>query len=572
MVLGIFSRKIDRRRIYQEARRVERHVQSLIIGSEHPVENMMEEFDQVLAEISAIRSPEMLEPFLRLEELSTDIISSFYAHRICFRLHHNLKRPAGNVEIALYEKACLKHYDFLCELDTVFYPEIIRRRDVAAMLANRQFHWLCELTKLCCLKGTTVPQDYFAAADGLLAVGDEQGIANESIAPYPKLYPEERASLVKNQTRQYLMTSFFHSELPAADLDVVNTLWRIMPFDQALISDKKTAETTHFIQHQPGKNVLQRVHPDLDERNVQGWFSGLRLAEALQQQASHSLRLTQETALGELFAQVINEKSIGRVATFLGNAPTRENKRARVNMETEVFTELTDCICYLRRINDDFLIALSDVDETRRFNPYGQFEETKFGYVEGYVNQTLKSTVNENIARTLTRKMEADYGTCGLAPALWRIDNASATGYGLLIPKDTKPPEIGSIVIVSRENDNGIEFAIARRFNPGSEHGTLGVELLFAGCDADPFFVLYCKDSDGRFPAERLIDPYGFLLTDNDDVDADRRTSVLLVSRKLRLPDGGTMRLKTLENRLDGQIAEKRDQGRNWVAYQWNPL
>ena len=572
MVFGIFSKKIDRVRIYQDVRRVEQHFQNTILGVDPPVESIIDEFDSVLEEIARSHTPAMLEPLLRLEELSAGIVSSYYASRICARLRGNLRRHFRNDEIALYEAACRKHFEFLSELGTIFYPEIIRNRETCAIVANRQFHWLCELTKISCIHGAPTPDEYFESAEGLLAFGDEQGITDEVVAPYRNLYPEEKASLGKNKIRQYLLTTFLNSELPGSDIDVANTLWRIMPLQNAHFTSKKSPEVTHFIMHgDSGRNALLRIYPELAEESVGLWFCGLRLASEMRQMVSKAQKLVQETALGELFSQVISEKSIERVAFFFSASQTRENKRIAVRMDTEVFTEIIDCICYLRRVNEDFLMALSDVDEKRKFNIHEQFEEMNFGYVAGHVNQMTRATVNEGIAKTLKRKMEAEYANCGKAPAIWRIDDVSSTGYGLILPKGTKPPETAGIVILSRENEEGIEFAVARRYSSGKEKNILGVELLYPGCDVDPFFIVKCYD-DGAYVGG-LADPYGFLLTGNPPEGAESEPySIMILSKKTRLPQRCTLRIRTLDNTLEGWLAGTRSEGFNWVAYQWKPV
>lgn len=573
MVFGIFSRKIDRVRIYQDVRRVEQHFQNTILGADPPVENIIAEFDRVLEEIPAVRVPAMLEPLLRLEELSAGIVSSFYASRICLRLRGSLKRHLRSEELALYEKACAKHLEFLGEIETVFYPEIIRSRQMAAVVANRQFHWLCELTKICCIRGVAVPEDYFDAADGILETGEEQGLLEEVVTPYRNLYPEEQVSLSKNHVRQYLITAFQNSELPGSDLDVANTLWRIMSFQNARFSDRKTAEATHFVpKPESGARILLRVYPELDETQVDGWFCGLRLASEMRDMARNAQQLVQESSLGELFSQVISDKSIERVALFLSASQTRENKRMRVSMETEVFTEIVDCICYLRRINEEFLLALSDVDEKRKFHIHEQFEEMNFGYVDGHVNRMTRSVVNESIAKSLMRKMDAEYTNCGLVPALWRIDDVSTTGYGLVLPKASKPPEMGGIVILSRENDEGVEFAVARRFSSTTEKAVLGVELLFPGCEVDPFYILKCNDDDSP-SVGRVVDPYGFLLTGNaPEGNGEPPYSILLLSKKTRIPQRSTLKIKTLDATVEGWVTGTRAEGTNWVAFQWKLL
>ena len=573
MVFGIFSRKIDRVRIYQDVRRVEQHFQNTILGSDPPVENIIDEFDQVLSEIPAVRTPAMLEPLLRLEELSTAILSSFYASRICISLRGNLRRQVRNEEIALYERACAKHLEFLGELDAVFYPEIIRDKTLAAVVANRQFHWLCELTKISCIRGVPAPAAFFEAAEGIVAYGEEQGIKEELVSPYGVLYPEEKMSIAKNQMRQYLITAFLNSELPGSDLDVANTLWRIMPFRSARFCDRKTPEVTHFVPSgDSNQNVLLRVYPELDEQGVHRWFCGLRLAGEMRDMAAKADQLIQDTALGELFSQVLNQKSVERVAQFFSVAQTRENERVHVRVDTEVFTEIIDCICYLRRVNEDFLIALSDVDEKRKFNIHEQFEEMKFGYVDGHVNQTTRGMVNEGIAKSLMRKMEVEYANCGLAPVNWRIDDVSHTGYGLIVPKESKAPETGGIVILSKENDEGIEFAVARRFSRSEEKDILGVELLFPGCDVDPFFILKCED-DSALSITKPLEPYGFLLTGNPRDGVEMQPySLLLLSKKTKIPQRGSLRIKTIDRSLEGWVTGMRAEGSNWVAYQWKPL
>lgn len=571
MVFGIFSRKIDRVRIYQDVRRVEQHFQNTILGSDPPVENIIEEFDQVLAEIPVARVPAMLEPLLRLEELSTAIVSSFYAIRICVRLRGNLRRQVRSEELSLYERACAKHLEFLGELDTVFYPEIIRDKKMAAQVANRQFHWLCELTKIACLRGEAVPEAFFEAAEGIVTYGEEQGIMEEVVSPYPALYPEERASIAKNLVRQYLITAFVNSELPGADLDVANTLWRIMPFRTARFCDQKTPEVTHFLAREgSGRHVLQRVYPELDGKNVGRWFCGLRLASDMRDMAAKGEELA-NTALGELFSAVLNPRSMERVAQFFSVSQTRENERINVRVDTEVFTEIVDCICYLRRVNEDFLIALSDVDEKRKFNIHEQFEETKFGYVDGHVNQTTRGIVKEGIAKSLMRKMDLEYAQCGLAPLNWRIADVSHTGYGLIVPKEDKPPEIGGIVILSKENDQGIEFAVVRRFRRGDDGDVLGVELLYPGCAVDPFFILKCEEGTA-LSTLHLIEPYGFLLTGGAGSEAGEPSSLLLLSKKTRIPQRCSLYIKTLDQEMEGWVTGVRNEGSNWAAYQWKPL
>lgn len=573
MVFGFFSRKVDRARIYQDVRKVEQHFQNTILGAEPPVENVIEEFDLVLDEIPAIRTPEMLEPLLRLEELSAGMVAAFYVSRISIRLRGNLKRHLHNEELALYERVCAKHLEFLGELEIVFFPEIIRSKNLDTMVSNRQFHWLCELTKVACIKGVALPDEYFQLADEIFAKGKERGISDEMLAPYPGLYPEEKASLSKNKIRQFLITAFLNSELLSSDIDVANTLWRIMPFGDARFSPQKTPDATHFIAHcETQSHTLLRIYPELDERHVRLWFCGLRLAAEMLAMASKATQLVQNTNLGTLFSEVINEKSIERIAHFFSTSQSRENKRMRVSMETEVFTEIIDCICYLRRVNEDFLLALSDVDPKRKFHIHEQFEEMNFGYVDGHVNRTTRNVATESIAKSLIRKLDAEYANFGMEPSLWRIDDVSNTGYGLILPNGSKPPEMSGIVILSKENDEGIEFAVARRYSVGPEKSVLGCELLFPGCDVDPFFVLKCH-SDGIPLSANLTDPYGFLLTGSASEESSEPSySILLMSKKTKIPQRCTLMLKTLDGGLEGWVTGIRCEGFNWVAYQWKPL
>lgn len=570
MVFGIFSRKIDRAKVYQDVRRVEQHFQNTILGAEPPLENIMEEFDRVLAEIIPAHESAMLEPLLRLEELSAGIASSFYAMRISVRLRGNLRRRWNSEEIGLYERLCRKHCEFLEELETAFYPQVIRHKKLAAVVANRRFHWLCELTKIFCLQGKSAPPEYFEAAESIMAFGEAQEITEIRVSPYRNLYPEERVSLNKNRIRQYLITVFLNSDLPGSDLDVANTLWRMISFRHAQFSEKRTPESTHFIPADDADGtLLLRVYPELNEKKARLWFSGLRLASEMRKMAPRVQELQQGTALGGLFSQVISEKSVERTAILLSASQIRENQRMPVCVDTEAFAEIIDCICYLRRVNEDFLIGLSDVDEKRKFNIHEQFEEMKFGYVEGHVNQATRRVVTESLAKGLTRKLDAEYANCGMAPALWRIDDVSANGYGLTLPVGVKPAEVGSLVILSRTDGDGIEFAVVKRFTPGPEKNVLGVEFLYPGCEVDPFFILRCRAESGDVLSP-IADPYGFLLTPEANGEATG-CSVVLLPKRTRLPQCCTVQIKTMDDRMEGELAGVCEEGLNWVVYRWNP-
>ena|GEM_PF-5977878 len=572
MVFGIFKKKIDRVRIIQNLNRTEHHFQNIISGSENPLESILEEFAEILSEIAQAPDESMLEPLLRFEELSTEIVSGFYSNRICSRMRGSTMQRIFWPEVKVYEAACIKHHKYLDQIEKMFHAGLSRNGDKAVLLLNRQFHWLCELTKVCCITGVLPRDSYFDAANNLLQAGTQMGVADVAIAPYRNLYPEERVSLRTSHIRQYLIASFFNSELPACDVEVANVLWRIRSVGEAEFTESWTSTTTHFLPLSgTDKNILRRVFPEMDEKTVSAWFSAASLPGHMGGMTGKARASIDNTALGEFFGQILSDRSIERIADFFSLAATRKHRRVRTSIEAEVFSTIIGCICHLRRINEEYLIGLSDMGETQPYNLYDHFDNVKFGYVEGHVNQTLKSMSNESIVRELLHKIEVQFGTgCGIAPMQWYVDDVSVTGYGLVVPRDCKAPEIGGIIILSKEDVEGIEFAVARRFRRSTEKDFLGVKILFAGYKADPIFIeKYIEGSSDRVE-RKPAEPYGFLL-DGGQGKGGQHDRILLMSKKDRYPKACKLTFKTIDKTLEGIIGSISEEGSNWVAYRFVP-